>query len=291
MSMNKKNALGRGLSALIPAVAGSPQEPQGLQTVEIDRLQPNRRQPRRRFDEEGLAELAESIKTSGILQPVLVTRDGEHLRILAGERRVRAARLAGLSRVPVVIREKLADRDNLLLALVENVHRQDLSPLEEAEAYRSLKDEFGMTQDEVADRVGKNRTTVANTIRLLRLPQSVRDSLEQGLLSAGHARALLSLTSAEDQEALASEVFRAELSVRELEARVKQLVGEAGKRTKKKTAKSPDADTRDAELRLQRTLGTKVEIKRKKRGGEVRISFYSEEELIGLFERLVKGEA
>ncbi|MEO6326259.1 MAG: ParB/RepB/Spo0J family partition protein [Thermoanaerobaculia bacterium] len=285
--MNRKNALGRGLSALIPIAATTAPDAQGLLQIEIDRLEPNRRQPRRLFDDDGLAELAESIKATGILQPVLLTRDGDRLRILAGERRVRAARLAGLTRVPAIIRERLEDRDHLLLALVENLQRRDLTALEEAEAFRSLRDEFGMTQDQVADKVGKDRATVANTIRLLKLPAAVRESLERGLLSAGHARALLALTSAEDQESLASEAIKGGLSVRAVEARVNELLEKAGKK-KSKTAKGVDADTRDAELRLQRALGTKVEIKRKKRGGELRIAFYSEEELIGLFERLIK---
>jgi ParB family chromosome partitioning protein len=285
--MNRKNVLGRGLSALIPIAATTTPDAQGLLQIEIERLQPNRRQPRRHFDEEGLAELAESIKAAGVLQPILLTRDGDRLRILAGERRVRAARLAGLTRVPAIIREKLEDRDHLLLALIENLQRRDLTALEEAEAFRSLRDEFGMTQDQVADKVGKDRTTVANTIRLLKLPSAVRESLERGLLSAGHARALLSLSSAEDQESLAAEAIRAGLSVRAVEARVNELLEKTGKK-KTKSAKAVDADTRDAELRLQRALGTKVAIKRKKRGGELRIAFYSEEELIGLFERLTK---
>ena len=285
--MNRKYVLGRGLSALIPIAATTPSDAPGLLQIDIDRLEPNRRQPRRLFDDEGLAELAESIKSTGILQPVLVTRDGDRLRILAGERRVRAARLAGLTRVPAIIREKLEDRDHLLLALIENLQRRDLTALEEAEAFRSLRDEFGMTQDQVADKVGKDRTTVANTIRLLKLPSTVRESLERGLLSAGHARALLSLSSAEDQESLAAEAIRAGLSVRAIEARVKELLEKTGKK-RSKAAKAVDADTRDAELRLQRALGTRVSIKRKKRGGELRISFYSEEELIGLFERLIK---
>ena len=198
-----------------------------------------------------------------------------------------AARLAGLTRVPAIIREGIGDRDQLLLALVENVQRRDLTALEEAESFRTLRDEFGMTQDQVADKVGKDRTTVANTIRLLKLPAAVRDSLERGLLSAGHARALLSLTSAEDQETLANEAITTGLSVRAVESRVNELLEKTGKK-KTKSAKGVDADTRDAELRLQRALGTKVEIKRKKRGGELLIAFYSEEELIGLFERLVK---
>ncbi|HEY3348293.1 MAG TPA: ParB/RepB/Spo0J family partition protein [Thermoanaerobaculia bacterium] len=287
--MSRKPALGRGLSALIPT-AKPGREAGGLRTVPLALLDANRRQPRRRFDDEGLVELSRSIAKTGILQPVLVTREGERYRILAGERRVRAARLAGLTEVPVVVREGVADRDHLLIALVENVQRRDLTALEEAEAYRHLREDFGLTQEDVAERVGKDRATVANALRLLKLPASVREALEAGALTAGHARALLPLSSAADQESLAKEIVRRGLPVRAVEARVAAL-GKGGG-GKKKKHRAVDADTRDAELRLGRALGTKVEIRRKKRGGEVRISFYSEEELIGLFEKLSgRGDA
>lgn len=289
--MTKKPALGRGLSALIPSARPVPPEGRpgtSVQMVDIDHLEANRQQPRRRFDDEGIEELSRSIKETGILQPVLVTRDGDRFRILAGERRVRAARLAGLTRVPVLVKEGLEDRDHLLLALIENVQRRDLTPMEEAESYWHLKDKFGMTQDEIAERVGKDRTTVANAMRLLKLPAEVRAQVEDGLLSAGHARTLLALPSAADQETLAREFLRRSLSVRAAESRVAEFL--AG--TPKKNAAPPenDPDTRDAEQRLQRSLGTKVEIRRRKKGGEVRLSFYTEEQLIGLFERLVGSD-
>lgn len=283
----KKPALGRGLAALIPSTRGDA-EGGGLRHVELNRLEAGRRQPRKRFDEDGLAELAASVRKTGILQPVLVTREGDRYRVLAGERRVRAARLAGLRTVPVLVKEGLQDRDHLLLALVENVQRRDLTALEEAEAYRHLKDDFGLTQEEVAERVGKDRTTVANAIRLLKLPAAVRASLEEGIISAGHARALLSLSSAADQERLAKEIVTGGLSVRLAEVRAAAL--QKGGARRRRRSRPVDADTHDAELRLSRALGTKVEIRRKrKRGGEVRIFFYSEEELMGLFERLVAG--
>jgi ParB family chromosome partitioning protein len=285
VSSPRKTVLGKGLSALIPSAraegAGA-----GLRTVGLDLLDANKRQPRHRFDDAGLEELSKSIRRTGILQPVLVTKEGGRFRIVAGERRVRAARLAGLSEVPVIVREGVTDRDQLLLALVENVQRRDLTALEEAEAYRHLKDDFGLTQEDVAERVGKDRATVANALRLLRLPAAVRAVLEDGAISAGHARALLALPSAADQEQLAREVVRRGLSVRATEARV--LTFQTGT-AKKKKARSVDADTRDAELRLARALGTRVVIVRKRRGGEVRVSFFSEEELIGLFERLSGG--
>jgi ParB family chromosome partitioning protein len=286
--VTKKPALGRGLSALIPSSRGEAEAP-GVKLVRIDALEANRRQPRRRFDDESIAELARSIERSGILQPILVAREGDRYRIIAGERRVRAARVAGLQEVPVVVREGIADQDHLLLALVENVQRSDLTALEEAEAYRHLKDDFGMTQEEVAERVGKDRATVANTMRLLKLPASIRQALEEGLLSAGHARALLALSSAADQEKLAKEIIRGGLPVRAAEARVAAL--QKGPAKKARRAHQTDADTRDAELRLQRALGTKVEIRRRTKGGEIRISFYSEEELIGLFDRMIREGA
>jgi ParB family transcriptional regulator, chromosome partitioning protein len=286
--VSKKPALGRGLSALIPS-SRPEREAGGVRTVPLALLDANRRQPRRRFDDDGLAELARSIGKTGILQPVLVTREGDRYRILAGERRVRAARIAGLAGVPVVVREGVADRDHLLLALVENVQRRDLTALEEAEAYKHLREDFGLTQEDVAERVGKDRATIANALRLLKLPAAVREALEAGALTAGHARALLGLGSAADQEALAREIARRGLSVRAVEARVVALA--KGGSAKRKKARLVDADTRDAEVRLGRALATKVEIRRKKVGGEVRIAFYSEEELIGLFERLSGGGA
>jgi len=254
-----------------------------MRVVTIDLLDANRRQPRRHFDDAGLEELSRSIRRTGILQPVLVTKEGGRFRIVAGERRVRAARLAGLSEVPVIVREGVTDRDHLLLALVENVQRRDLTALEEAEAYRHLKDDFGLTQEDIAERVGKDRATVANALRLLKLAAAVRAALEAGSLSAGHARALLALPSEADQEQLAKEVVRRGLSVRATEARVEDF--QKGGARKKRKSRAVDADTRDAELRLARALGTRVEIRRKRSGGEIRISFFSEEELIGLFER------
>jgi ParB family chromosome partitioning protein len=280
----KKPALGRGLAALIPT--GKAPEP-AVTEVDVDLLEANPRQPRRRFDETGLDELAQSLKESGILQPVLVTREGERYRIIAGERRVRAARRAGLSRVPIVVREAVDDGQRLLLALVENVQRRDLTPLEEAEAFHQLR-EFGLTQEEVADRVGKDRATVANALRLLRLPAAVRESVEEGALSAGHARALLTLPSAADQETLAKEAIARGYNVRRVEERAAELLGE---KKKSRKADGKDPETRDAERRLSRALATKVEIRRRGKGGDLRISFYSEEQLIGLFSRLVKGES
>jgi ParB family transcriptional regulator, chromosome partitioning protein len=275
-----KPALGRGLAALIPGAA-SPER--GSLEVDVELLDASRQQPRRRFEEAGLDELSASIRESGVLQPILVSREGERYRIIAGERRLRAAKRAGLKRVPILVKEAVADRDRLLLALVENVQRRDLTPLEEAEAFHQLKEQFGLTQEDVATRVGKDRATVANALRLLKLPAAIRDAVDDGRLTAGHARPLLTLASAADQEALAKEAIARGYTVRRVEERAAELAGE---RKKKRGERKGDPETRDAERRLSRALGTKVEIRRRRKGGEVRIAFYSEEELIGLFERL-----
>jgi ParB family chromosome partitioning protein len=279
--MTRKQALGRGLSALIPGEdvpRGTP-----LQEVEIERLGAGRYQPRREFPESGLAELAASIREHGVVQPLVVVARGDGFEIVAGERRLRAARLAGLERVPVVVREKPSDRELLELALVENLQREDLNPIEEAEAYGRLREEFSLTQEQIASTVGKDRATVANSLRILRLPLSVKNLVREGALSGGHARALAGLASPGDQEGLAEEVVRRGLSVRQTEARVAQIA--AGPKLKREKRRDPF--TRDAEEKLSRRLRTRVRIERRRRGGKIELQFGSEEELIGLFERLM----
>ena len=201
--MTRKQALGRGLSALLPGPKEAPRVFSGAQEVEIARLVPGRFQPRHGGSEKSLAELADSIRQHGIVQPIVVSPHGEKLEILAGERRWRAASLAGLGTVPVIYRDS-TDQDRLEVALVENLQREDLNPLDAAEAYARLREEFHLSQDQIAQRVGKDRTTVANAIRLLKLPASVREKIREGTLSAGHARALAALVSADDQERLAA---------------------------------------------------------------------------------------
>ncbi len=282
--MKNKQALGRGLAALLP---GRDDVPRGTMAreVEIDRLVPGRFQPRRSFAPEGLAELAASIREQGIVQPVLVIARGEKFEIVAGERRWRAAAQAGLSRIPVIVREKRSDKELIEVALVENLQREDLNPLEAAGAYARLKEEFHLTQEEVAARVGKDRATVANALRLLKLPSSVREKIRSGALSAGHARALAALSSADDQERLVEEVLRRDLSVRQTERRVAAVA--AGARVLRRQPRR-DPFTRDAEEKLSRRLGTRVRIVRRRRGGRIEITFGSEEELIGLYERLAE---
>lgn len=279
--MTRKQALGRGLSALLP---GKEEVPRGTlaREVEIDRLVPSRFQPRRDFSQASLEQLAASIKEQGIVQPVVVVPKGEKFEIVAGERRWRAAALAGLTRVPVVIREKGSDKEMLEIALVENLQREDLNPLEAAAAYARLKEEFDLTQEDVARRVGKDRATVANALRLLKLPSSVREKIRDGELSAGHAKALAGLSSADDQERLAVEVLRRALSVRQTEKRVAAMLREP----KIKRSERRDPFTRDAEEKLSRRLSTRVRIVRRRRGGKIEIAFGSEDELIGLYERL-----
>jgi ParB family chromosome partitioning protein len=282
--MTQKQALGRGLSALLPGRDDVPRET-GAREVEIGRLVPNRFQPRHEFAEGPLAELAASIREQGIVQPIVVTPRGEKLEIVAGERRWRAAAMAGLTKVPVVWREKQSESDLLEVALVENLQREDLNPLDAAEAYARLKDEFRLSHEKIADRVGKDRTTVSNALRLLKLPSSVRDRIRSGLLSGGHARALASLASPDDQERLAEEILRRSLSVRQTEKRVARF----GSADRLRRERRRDPFTRDAEEKLSRRLKTRVRIVRRRRGGRLEIAFGSEEELIGLYERLAKA--
>ena len=279
--MSRKPVLGRGLSALLP---GKDDVPRGTfaNEVETDRLVPGRFQPRQDFAADALESLAASIREQGIVQPIVVVPRGDKFEIVAGERRWRAAAKAGLTRVPVVIRERRSDKEMLELSLVENLQREDLNPLEAAAAYARLKEEFHLTQEDVARRVGKDRATVANALRILKLPSSVREKIRDGSLSGGHARALAGLVSADDQERLADEILRRALSVRQTEKRVASFSSE-GKVTRERRS---DPFTRDAEEKLTRRLKTRVKIARSRRGGKIVISFGSEEELMGLFDRL-----
>jgi ParB family chromosome partitioning protein len=286
----KKRGLGRGLDALIEKV--EPKSEETVHTLPIDRLRPNRFQPRSRFDDAAIEDLAASIRAQGIVQPLVVTLEGEDYAIIAGERRWRAARKAGLEHVPVVVRQVADDRELLELALVENLQRSDLNPIEEAEAYAALQEKFGLSQEEVATRVGKARTTVTNALRLLRLPDEVLDLLREGRLTAGQARPLLGLQDADAQIQLADRAVRDGLSARDLERLAAPPREEAPK--PKKPERPVEVHTAAAEERLTRRLQTRVEIKRQgKEGqrGELRIHFHSEEELMRLFDVLIeRGE-
>jgi ParB family chromosome partitioning protein len=291
MSTQKK-ALGRGLGALIPsrpvaepAPAGPPPVPgAGLAQIPIEQISPNPYQPRRTFNDASLEELARSVREHGIIQPLVVTRVSDNkYRLVAGERRFRAAQKAGLSSVPVVIKETMTDSDTLQIALIENIQREDLNPIEEAYAYHQLHEEFGLTQEEISKRVGKERSTVANFLRLLRLPDGVKKLLAAGQLSMGHARAILAVESSKKQEQLAERVVRRNLNVRQTE----MLAAENSPKAAAEPEKEKDIFTRDAEEKLARTLRSKVEIDRKRRGGVIHIRFGSEDELIRLVEELM----
>jgi ParB family chromosome partitioning protein len=282
--MEKRPALGKGLSALIPDAP----EPARSSPVEadIDRLAPNDFQPRVNVDDRRLRELAESIKVNGIIQPIIVRRDGDRFQIIAGERRWRAARLAGLLRVPVVVRDVAPGQSLLEMALIENIQREDLNPIDEALAYQRLSDEFHLKQEDIATAVGKDRASVANYVRLLRLPDELRAEVASGRLSMGHARALLSLSGEAEQRRIARDVIARSLSVRETESLVKNIV-EGGAPPREVVAPKPvDVHTRAAEDRLKLLLGTKVRIVRNGQRGRIEIDFLSEQELIRIYEQL-----
>lgn len=282
--------LGRGLGALLPQRDG------GIDEVDIDLIATNPRQPRAAIAPETLDELAESVRTHGILQPLVVSRRVSEsgalsYQLIAGERRLRAARAAGLTRVPVVVREA-TEQGLLELALIENIQRADLAPLEEAAAYRQLIDDFGLTQEAVAERVGRSRAAVANTLRLQALPEAVRASLSAGEISEGHARALLGLPDDERRLRAWQEVVARDLSVRQTEELVRRLretpeadtEANGGQATPKRPTDPVLADLED---RLQRSLGTQVKLERSRKGGRIVIRFYGDEDLESLIERLL----
>jgi ParB family chromosome partitioning protein len=286
--MEKRPALGKGLSALIP---DAPEPRISPIEVDIDRLSPNDLQPRTHMDQAGLQHLAQSIASSGIIQPIVVRKTGDRFQIIAGERRWRAARLAGLLRVPIIVRDVTGDERSLLeMALIENIQREDLNPIEEALAYRRLVDQFAMTQDAIATAVGKDRATVANILRLLRLPEEVRAEVAAGTLSMGHARALLALSDEASQRQVAREVIARSLSVRETESLVKQGVEQRPTRqtSESETLKPTDVHTRAAEDKLRLVFGTRVRIVRRGQRGRIEIDFASEDELIRIFDQLTE---
>jgi ParB family chromosome partitioning protein len=282
--MEKRPALGKGLSALIP---DAPEPGISPFEVDIDRLAPNEFQPRSRLDPPRLEELARSIKSNGVIQPIVARKVGDRFHIIAGERRWRAAKIAGLLRVPVVVRDVAAGQERSLLemALIENIQRENLNPIEEALAYRRLSDEFHLKQEDIAAAVGKDRATVANLVRLLRLPEEVRAQVASGALSVGHARALLALPSEADQRRTARDVIARNLSVRETEALIKKI-GDQAAPPAAAPAKPVDVHTRAAEERLRLALGTRVRIVRKGPRGKIEIDFGSEDELIRIYEQL-----
>lgn len=279
--MNRK-ALGKGINALIPdfemGVPGSDEKPE-LKTIELllEEITPNRFQPRKYFDDEKLEELVVSIRENGVIQPVVVQKAETGYELVVGERRWRASKKVGLKKIPVVIRE-VSDTKSLELAIIENIHRQDLNPIEEAEAYARLSDEFALTQEMVAKKVGKSRTAVTNILRLLKLSRSVKEDLIAGKLSMGHARALLGLEIPGQVEKMRIEIYKQDLTVRQTETRVnklKQPVFEKPATTKSKK----NIFIKDLEKDIESRLGTKVEINPKKKGGKLVVTYYNDDDL------------
>lgn len=287
--MGKKKGLGRGLQALIPQNVSSQVE-DGPVYLRVDDIEPNPYQPRQNFNAQKLEELAESIKEHGLIQPLVVTQQGEgKYYIIAGERRWRASKIAGLVQVVAFIKETIPQQ-MLELALVENVQRADLNPLEEASAYAHLMDEFGLTQEVVAQRVGKSRTAVANTLRLLKLPQELKEALAAEKITEGHARALLSLPKRQTQQDALNTVVSRNMTVRQTEALVRQLI--SGHTIAKKNKTPLTAHDKDMVRRFENKLSTKVDMSRNisDHGGRITIHFYSDEELQSLFEAILGDE-
>jgi ParB family chromosome partitioning protein len=277
--MSSRKALGKGLSALIPEadeLAGA------FFQCPVEAIEPNPYQPRKRFGEKELEELAASVKEKGILTPLLVSKAGESYRLIAGERRWRAAQKAGLERVPVVVRESSA-MESLELALIENIHRKDLNPIEEAMAYQRLLEDTEITQEELAKRVGRERTTITNALRLLKLPRVIQQDVVEERLTMGHARALAGLKSREDQLAFRDLILKRALSVRQAELLVKRAENSRGSG---KRMIQQDSYIQSLEENLKRSLGTKVEIARRGKQGRISIFFYSDDELDRLLDRL-----
>ena len=309
MAGRRTGGLGKGLDALIPNKAGGPSKEPAKKTrsavvkkdkptekdnlaaerlVKISSVEPNLNQPRRHFDEDALLELSESIKQYGVLQPLLVSDKKDYFEIIAGERRWRAAKMAGLKEVPVVVKE-FTDQEIVEISLIENIQREDLNPIEEAMEYKRLMEEFHLKQDEIADRVAKSRTAVTNSMRLLKLSSKVQEMVIADMISAGHARALLGISDEALQETTAMKVFDEKLSVRETEKLVKNLVSPAKKvKTERNTAE--DAIYESLEEKMKGIMGTKVSIQRKKNNkGKIEIEYYSRDELeriIDLFESI-----
>ena len=292
--------LGKGLDSLIPNTIGeSKKKSVGKETgtesgnnaetfVKITKVEPNREQPRKNFNEDALQELADSIKEHGILQPILVKDRKDHYEIIAGERRWRAAKLAGLKEVPVIIRD-LSDQEIVEIALIENIQREDLNPIEEAQAYKRLLTEFNLKQDEVAERVSKSRTAVTNSMRLLKLCDEVQQMVIDDMISTGHARAILSIENPEEQYTLAQRIFDEKLSVRDVEKLVKNLNKPKVEKVKKEKNESLEIIYQERANKLKDILGTKVAVSSKGDGaGKIEIEFFSHEDFDRLMEMLIK---
>jgi ParB family chromosome partitioning protein len=274
-----KTALGRGIEALLP------ERPEEVIKLDIDRILPGDYQPRKVFRDESLKELAESIKEKGVIQPIIVTRVGDGtFKLIAGERRLRAARLAGLKKIPAIIKD-IASKDSLEIALIENIQREDLNPIETALAFERLKNEFNLTQEEIAKKVGKDRASVANYLRLLGLPEEIKKMLHEGNLSFGHAKAILSIEDRDAQIEIAKRIVKEELTVRQAEALVKR---NSTMRARSKSSKR-DPNISSLEDKLKRSLGTPVKIHHKGKKGRIEITYNSLEEFDRIIDMLLNG--
>ena len=280
-----RRGLGKGLEALIPGDF-QPESRAGAQFIPISQIIPNPFQPRVEIDDNNLKDLANSIREHGIIQPLILTKDenDDLYTLIAGERRLRAAEMAGLESVPAIIRDA-NEQERLELALIENIQREDLSPIEAARAFQKLQDEFNLSQEEIADRIGKSRVTVTNTIRLLKLPDSIQIAIAKEKISEGHARALLGLSNKKSQEAALQAIIRNELNVRQTEELVRKLSGQKPQPTARQDTKSPEVKSLEDQLRSQ--LGTKVSINHGKKGGTIVIHYFSEEELDSIINQIM----
>lgn len=282
----RKSGLGKGLDSLIPdhhLEKTEVNETEGVVSVKISKVEPNREQPRKQFDEDSLLELAESIKQFGVLQPLLVLNKNGYYEIIAGERRWRAAKLAGMKEIPVIVKE-YSEQEIVEISLIENIQREDLNPIEEAMAYKRLLEDFHLKQDEIAERVAKSRTAVTNSLRLLKLDEKVQEMLIEEMLTTGHARALLAITDAREQLELANKIFEEKLSVRETEKLIKSLLNPI-KKDEIKSDSTEDAIYEKLEDKMKGIIGTKVTINRKKKNkGKIEIEYYSQEELERIIE-------
>lgn len=284
-----KRALGKGLDALIQAPAGALEEKDLVLTIQLNKIQPNRDQPRKHIDETALNELAGSIREKGVIQPIILEKTGDTYAIIAGERRFRAAQLAGLAEIPALIRSFSRD-DKLIVSLIENIQRENLNPIEEASAFETIIKQTGMNQDELARQVGKSRPAVANCLRLLKLPQAMQNSLKRGDISSGHARAILSVVNPADQEILFSQIIQQGISVRDAEAGADQMnkgsrgAGNLSSPQQKRVA----PEIQEVEQRFIESLGTKVQLKGNLNKGKIEISYFSKEDLDRLFDLLTK---
>ena len=281
----QSRGLGSGLGALIPT--DTPLEGPGLRTVPIDSIEPNPHQPRSQMDEEKLNELADSIREHGLIQPLIVTESEGRYILIAGERRLRAAQKADLKELPIIVKEA-TPQEMLELALIENIQRADLNAMEEASAYQQLMDEFDMTQEMVAQRVGKGRSTVANLVRLLTLPPDVQQAVMDGRLSGAHARNLASLPTSDIQTAVMKQIIKLGFNVRQTEQLVQKLLG--NKKPLPKQRPTPKAELAALEMKFRESLGTRVDLKNGRQGGRVIIHFYSDEELQAIYEAIVGEE-